>query len=361
MNETRYLVALSLIREIGPITQRRLLKRFKTAEAVFSGSRDELLSVEGIGPARARAIRAFKDWDKVDEILKSAEKEEIDIVSINDEEYPNALKQIEDSPIIIYKRGSLRRDDRFAIAVVGSRRPTEYGLRVTDIIAGELAEAGFTIVSGLARGIDTQAHKAALLRGGRTIAVLGSGIDIPYPPENLGLMRRIERSGAVITEFPPGTKPERGNFPVRNRIISALAMGVLVVEAPSDSGALITARFAMEQGKEVFAVPGMITTGSFQGVHSLLKQGATLVESASDIIRELAPQLKGFIKESRKRKIELTEDEKILVSHLSKEPMHVDVLTRQSRLPLNKVLSIITTLELKGVVKQTEGKRFYLA
>jgi|Deesub1362B_J571_1020462.scaffolds.fasta_scaffold00087_42 DNA processing protein len=360
MSETRYLVALSLIREIGPKTQKRLLKRFKAAEAVFSSSRDDLLSVEGVGPTRAEAIQSFKDWKRVDKILEDAEKGEIEIISINDEEYPVPLRDMEDAPIIIYKRGSLREDDRFAIAVVGSRRPTEYGLRVTDIIAGELAEAGFTIVSGLARGIDTQAHKAALLRKGRTIAVLGSGIDIPYPPENLGLMRRIEQSGAVITEFPPGTKPEKGNFPIRNRIISALAMGVLVVEAPSDSGALITARFAMEQGKEVFAVPGMITTGSFQGVHSLLKQGAILVESGSDIIRELAPQLKGFIKESRKRKIELTEEEKILVKYLSKEPIHVDILTRQSRLPLNKVLSIITTLELKGVVRQAEGKRFYL-
>jgi DNA processing protein len=229
------------------------------------------------------------------------------------------------------------------------------------MLARGLSERGLTIVSGLARGIDTEAHKAAILAGGRTIGVLGSGIDVPYPPENRGLMKRIESSGAVITEFPPGTPPERQNFPVRNRIISGLSLGVIIVEAPEDSGALITANYALEQSREVFAVPGMVTSGKSRGVHRLIKQGATLVEGPDDILQVLAPQLKGLIKDRRKsRKVDLTEDEKLLVQNLGSEPMHIDELTRKVKLPLNRVMALLTGLELKGVVQQMPGKRFHL-
>jgi len=360
MEEIHFLVALSLINEIGPISQKALVKKFGSAEKVFCVSKDELVSVNKIGNTKAEAILNFNKWDKVKKIVENCKKEGIKIVSINDKNYPEPLREIEDAPFLIFKKGELVKEDIFAIAVVGSRKPTKYGLRVTDMIVGELVEAGFTIISGMARGIDTEAHKAAVLRKGRTIAVLGSGIDVPYPAENYFLMKKIEKIGAIITEFPLGTKPEKGNFPRRNRIISGLSMGVLVVEASSDSGALITARHALQQNKEVFAVPGMITSNTTKGTHMLLKEGAVLVESAEDIIKELAPRLKGFINEKKKKDIILSKEEETVIKHLTKEPIHIDILTRESHLPLNKLLSILTGLELKGVVKQTEGKRFYL-
>ena len=356
-----YWIALSLIDEIGPRTIRALLDSFGDAESIFRADLKALLQIDGIGERRARAIKGFDRWEEVDQILGSAESKEIEIITECDERYPLLLKNIPDRPFLLYMMGDIQPEDRFSVAVVGPRKPTEYGVRVADMIAGELAKAGITIVSGMARGIDTVAHKAAIVSGGRTIAVLGSGIDVPYPPENTGLMKRIRRSGCVVSEFPPGTKPLRGNFPVRNRIISGLSLGVVVIEATDDSGALITANYALEHNREVFSVPGMITSSRSSGTHRLIKRGALLVESAQDVLRELAHQLKGFIREDRKKRVSLSEEEQDLVRHLSREPIHVDELTRESKIPLNRILSILTTLELKGVVRQAEGKRFYLS
>ncbi len=350
-----------MIKEIGPMSVRALLDAFGSAEAIFNASAGELKDVEGIGPHRARAIRAFDNWKAVEDTISRSAEEGIRIITENDDAYPSLLRMVDSRPFLIYVKGELVEEDRFSVAVVGPRRPTEYGRRAADLIAGELAEAGLTVVSGLARGIDTVAHTAALIRGGRTIAVLGSGIDVPYPAENAGLMKRIQRSGAVISEFPPGTKPARGNFPVRNRIISGLSLGVVVVEATTDSGALITARYALEQNREVFSVPGMITSKNSAGTNTLIKNGAILVGSAKDVLRELAPQLKGFIKETKRRDIPLSDEERMITEKLSREPVHVDVLTRQCQMPLNRLLSILTGLELKGVVRQARGKRFYLS
>lgn len=361
MDTLYYWIALSLVDEIGSGSIRALLDSFGDAKCIFEADIKDLLQVEGIGEKRARAIKCFNRWKEVERVLSLCETQEIKIITEADESYPAPLKNIHGRPFLLYLKGEILQEDRYAVAVVGPRKPTEYGVRVADMIAGELAKTGITVVSGMARGIDTVAHKAAIIRGGRTIAVLGSGIDVPYPPENAGLMRRITKSGYVVSEFPPGTKPERGNFPVRNRIISGLSLGVVVIEATNDSGALITAEYALEQNREVFSVPGMITSKRSSGTNTLIKRGAVLVESAEDVIKELAPQLKGFIREAAKRSVSLSDDESNIVKYLSKEPVHVDVLTRESKIPLNKLLSILTALELKGVVKQAEGKRFYLS
>ena len=361
MDTLYYWIALSLVDEIGPRSIRELLDSFGDAKYIFEADIMDLLQVEGIGEKRARAIKCFNRWKEVERVLSLCETQEIKVITETDESYPALLKNIHGRPFLLYLKGEILQEDRYAVAVVGPRKPTEYGVRVADMIAGELAKTGITVVSGMARGIDTVAHKAAIIRGGRTIAVLGSGIDVPYPPENAGLMKRITKSGCVVSEFPPGTKPERGNFPVRNRIISGLSLGVVVIEATSYSGALITAEYALEQNREVFSVPGMITSKRSSGTNTLIKKGAVLVESAEDVIKELAPQLKGFIRESTKRSVSLSDDERNIVKYLSKEPVNVDVLTRESKIPLNKLLSILTALELKGVVKQAEGKRFYLS
>jgi len=355
-----YWIALSSIKDVGPARMRNLLRTFGSPGAVFSATLKGLEAVKGVGGHTASAIKSFRDWSGMEEIVRKCENLGIRIIRYNDPSYPAFLREISDSPLIFYARGDIKEEDRFSIAVVGPRRPTDYGIRVTDMIAGELSRSGLTVVSGMARGVDTVAHKAALRRGGRSIAVLGSGLDVPYPPENAGLMKRIAEDGCVISEYPLGTKPERENFPRRNRLISGLSLGVLVVEATSDSGALITARYALEQGREVFAVPGMITSTRSSGTNALIRQGARLVEKASDIIEELAPQLKGFIKERKRRAVSLTDEEKKIAEKLSPEPLHIDELTRQIGLPPYRILGILTTLELKGIVKQAEGKRFYL-
>ncbi len=243
---------------------------------------------------------------------------------------------------------------------MGSRKPTPYGAAVAHGMAKELSAIGLTVVSGLARGIDTAAHTGALVSG-RTIAVMGSGLDVPYPPENKLLMERISESGFVVTEFPPGTKPLKENFPRRNRLISGLSLGVLIVEAAADSGALITARHAHAQGREVFSVPGNISSPASTGTNELIRGGAKVVVSAKDILKELAPVLKGFIKSGKKAKIEITEEEKALCDILSGEPVHVDEILRAAGMPPQKALSLLLGLELKGVIRQMEGKRFHLA
>jgi DNA processing protein len=271
------------------------------------------------------------------------------------------LREIEDAPMVIYLKGDTQPQDRYAIAIVGSRKPTHYGESVAENISEELASMGFTIVSGMARGIDALSHKGALSAGGRTIAVLGSGLDVPYPSENKMLMDRIASSGCVISEFPPGTPPDKENFPRRNRLISGLSLGTLVIEATSESGSLITARYALEQGREVFAVPGNITSSTSEGTNELIKKGAILARKAEDIIEELAPVLKGYIRSKDKVKVEVTEEEKNLCNLLSGEPKQIDIISRESGLPSSKVLGILLGLELKGAVRQTTGKRFYLA
>ncbi|MEJ2695351.1 MAG: DNA-processing protein DprA [Candidatus Sulfobium sp.] len=361
MSEARYWIGLSLVPDVGPVTSRKLLAVMGTPENIFRAGTKDLLSLKGFRKETADNIRNFRFWDEVERYERETRKKGIRVVGLDDPLYPAPLKEIEGAPVVLYMTGEYQPDDRFGIAVVGSRKYTYYGESVTQKIAGELSAAGFTIVSGLARGVDTLSHKSALASGGRTIAVLGSGSDICYPSENRGLMEKIASSGCVISEFPPGTAPNRENFPRRNRLISGLALGVLVVEAAPESGSLITANYALEQNKEVFAVPGNITSPNSEGTNRLIRQGAKLVMKAGDVIEELAPVLKGFITARKEESVELSEEERSLCRALSREPRHIDTVTREVSLPAHKTLEVMLSLELKGVVRQSGGKRFYLA
>lgn len=360
MSDLKYWIALTEVPDIGPVTAKKLLATYKTPEAIFNAPYKELCSIDIINKKRAKNIKEYSGWKEIDSQLEKLDIKGIKIVTFNDKDYPETLRNIDDAPVVLYIKGKMQMEDKFAIAVVGSRKYSFYGRFTAEKLSSELSSMGFTIVSGMARGIDTLAHAAAIKSGGRSIAVLGSGIDVPYPPENKGLMEKISDSGYVMSEFRPGTQPDRENFPRRNRLISGLSLGVLVVEAASDSGSLITASCAAEQGKEVFAVPGNINSVNSAGTNELIKNGAKLVQNVGDIIEELAPVLKGFIKTKEKVRVELSDEERRLCDIMTAEPRHVDMLSRESGMPVSKMLGILLGLELKGVAKQTEGKKFFL-
>ena len=361
MSDVRHWIGLSMVHDIGPVTSRKLLATFESPENIFKADTDSLMSVKGVSRERAENISKFSQWDEIEKHLGIMENKGIEAVPYLNDRYPEVLRNIEDAPVVLYMKGEYQPDDRFAIGVVGSRKHTAYGESVTQRIAGELSAAGFTVISGLARGIDTLSHKSALAAGGRTIAVLGSGPDVCYPAENRGLTERIISSGCVISEFLPGTLPNKENFPRRNRLISGLSLGILVVEATDNSGSLITAGYALEQNKEVFAVPGNITSRNSEGTNKLIKQGAKIVLKTDDIIEELAPMLKGYIRMNRKESVPLEGEENKICTILSREPKQVDLLSRESGLPVNQLLNLLLSLELKGIVKQASGKRFYIA
>ena len=290
------------------------------------------------------------------------------IIALGDERYPERLRTIHNLPAVLYCDGLTETGDRQAVAIVGSRRATPYGLRVTEALAGELSRLGITIVSGFARGIDAAAHRAALAAGGRTIAVLGCGLDVDYPPGHKSLHVEIAAGGAVLTEFAPGTPPRAAHFPRRNRIISGLALGVVVIEAAEDSGSLITARLALEQGREVFAVPGPIEAPTSRGPHGLLKQGAKLVEMVDDIVEELLPQLDRSLQTLKTepiaalpKHVELSSSERAMLDMMSREPLHLDELTERTGLTSAVVAGILLGLELRALVKQVPGQRYCLA
>ena len=295
------------------------------------------------------------------EILSA--KNKIRELRLTDEGYPTNLKYIYDPPPALYIKGNIIPQDNIAIAIVGSRQASYYGLKNAQELAFELAAKGITIISGLARGVDSAAHRGALKAKGRTIAVLGSGLNMIYPVENKGLAEEISQNGAVISEFSQDTPPHRQNFPRRNRIISGLSLGVLVVEAAKRSGALITVGFALEQGREVFALPGKIDSFTSQGTHDLIKQGAKLVESTEDIIEELEPLRSSQTNQTRsesKTKIEpnLPEEEKQVYSCLSCEPLHIDELAQKVNLSYGRLLTCLLKLEYKKLVKELPGKAF---
>jgi DNA processing protein len=360
MSNLIYWIALTEVPEIGPITAKKLLAIYKRPESIFKASYKELSGIPGISSRRAKNIKDFSGWGKIENSIKMLEHRGIRTVIFHDKDYPETLKNIDDAPIVFYMKGKIQKEDRYAISIVGSRKFSSYGKFASEKLSGELASMGFTIVSGMARGIDTLAHTAAIKSGGRSIAVLGSGIDIPYPAENKGLIEKIASSGYVMSEFSLGTKPDKENFPKRNRLISGLSLGVLVVEATAESGSLITATYAMEQGKEVFAVPGCINSLNSEGTNGLIKKGAKLVQKVEDVVEELAPILKGFLRSKEKAKIELTVDEQRVCDIMTSEPRHVDVLSRESSMPASKVLGILLSLELKGIARQAEGKKFFL-
>lgn len=362
MSDSAHWIALSMVPDVGPVMARRLLAVFGTPEKIFGAGHEELTGVAGISRERAAAIKEFGLWGAVEACLRAAGSNGIGIIPQDDQRYPAVLKETEGAPIVLYMRGDYLDADRYGVAVVGSRDHSAYGEQTTRQLVRDLAATGLTIISGMARGIDTLAHRETLAAGGRTIAVLGSGLDVCYPSENRGLMDRLARSGCAVSEFPPGTMPLRENFPRRNRLISGLSLGVLVVEAAVDSGSLITAQYAVEQNREVFAVPGNITSVTSGGTNKLIRQGARLVTASRDIIEELAPVLKGFLHSDRSvPAVEMSGEESRVCTVLSREPKHIDMLSRETMLPVQQILGVLLSLEMKGVVRQGAGKRFYLA
>ncbi len=359
--EIFYWLALSLTPGVGSIFIKRLLDRFGTPEAVFQAPLDELLQIEGLGEKVAREIQKGPAEKKVEKELHLLEGVGGKVMTMKDASYPKRLKEIYDPPPVLYVRGELREEDELAVAIVGSRKTTPYGKWMTEKMGQELARHGITIVSGMARGIDSHAHWGALSGGGRTIAVLGSGVDVVYPPENRNLYKRIIDQGAVLSEFPMGSPPEGGHFPKRNRIISGLSIGVVVVQAGMESGSLITANYALEQGREVFAVPGNVGSDSSRGTHQLIKDGAKLVESSEDILEEVLPQWRRereTPQDVERPVLDLSEEENVLYEQLGETPLHIDVLIRESQFDPGKVSSLLLNLELKGLISQWPGKCF---
>lgn len=355
---------------IGDATLCRLVQSFGSPEAVLAAPMDALLAVGRVNLMQAKAIREGPDRttrEAIDRELALIEHQHISVVTFLDAAYPPRLKAIADPPPLLYVSGSLSDADQAAVAVVGSRGVSPAGRVFTERLSRELALAGLTVVSGLARGVDAAAHRGALEAKGRTLAVLGCGIDRTYPPEHQALRKQIEAGGAVLTELPPGAYPHSYHFPRRNRIISGLCLGVVVTEAALQSGSLITARMAAEQGREVFAVPGPVQAENSRGVHGLIKQGAKLVETVDDILDELVPQLEPPLRErlehyragrsliAQPAVPALALEEASLYRLLSSEPVHIDELIVKTGLPAAQVTSLLLSLELKGAIRQLPG------
>ncbi len=357
-DERAYLISLSQIPGLRLKTVDFLLKHFKSFKGLWGATRKELEQFVDLPANFIDSFFRIKDAGDSKDLMGRLYKENIGILTLLDSKYPTSLKQIYDPPLVLYYQGSLDMEEEFMIGIVGSRRTTVYGEKVAEKFGRELAKAGFTIISGMARGVDSYAHKGCLDVKGKTIAVLGSGLDITYPRENAKLADEIKSTGVLLTEYPLGTPPLAANFPARNRIIAGLSLGVLVVEAAIKSGALITADFAMEAGKDVFAVPGPITSPNSEGTNNLIKQGAKLVSQAGDILEEygfannLTPaQPENFFKN-------LTPDEDLIYETLSFTPLRVEEIARETGWPPSKVQTILTLLELQGVVEQRVGKQF---
>ena len=354
-------MALSTAPNVGNKRMAALVMHFGTPRQAMDASLKELRRVEDVGEITAFSIKSQVDWKEADKQVKEFEKSGCGWICITDSDYPPRLKQIPDPPCFLFARGDFSEADELAVAIVGSRNSTDYGKSITQRIAGDLVANGITIISGLASGIDTFAHQSALASGGRTIAVLGSGLDIVYPSENKKMAEEIAEKGALISEFLFGTTPLAENFPRRNRIISGLSLGVVVVEAPSKSGALLTAECALDQNREVFAVPGNLGKKTSEGTNNLIRQGAKLVTNAKDILEELNLSGRKKLKESLQALPQLPEEEKIIYQGLTEEPIHIDKLAAVSNLSVPKVLTGLLNLELKGLARQLSGKNFVRA
>jgi len=354
---------------IGNHIFKRLIDSFKSPQSVFKASYNSLCEVEGITQKLVKEIKRHKTPDRVKRELDLILQKDYQIVTLTDSDFPPLLLQIPDPPPFLYVLGRLENTVRI-IAIVGSRNATAYGISTTKRLCANLAALDIVIASGMAKGIDTAAHIGALQGRGKTIAVLGSGLDRIYPAENLDLYHKISQNGAVISEFPLMTEPEAYNFPIRNRIISGISLGTVVVEATRKSGSLITARLAAEQNREVFAVPGSVRSYKSMGTHTLIKQGAKLVEHAQDIIEEISqiigtpPVQNAIDKNEFTERVELPEfstDESQVFDTLGPYPVHIDELVRKLSMEPGKLLSILLQLELKQVVQQTPGKFFSIS
>ena len=356
-------VALSRVQGLGCVSFKKLAGHFGDPTEALSASTAALAEIQGLDQSVIDGLRNFSAWDEAEKEIIRAEKAAVKIVPFTDSSYPARLRMISDPPSLLYLKGEIRRDDEKAVAVVGSRSTSDYGRRVARDLCRGLASLGFTVVSGMARGIDGTAHETSLNAGGRTIAVLGSGVDRVYPAEHDKLYRRISENGAVISEFPMGTRPLAFNFPARNRLISGLSLGVVVVEATEKSGSLITAALALEQGREVFAVPGEVGASRSRGAHRLIRQGAKLVETVDDIVEEIAPQLlvrSGKTLSAPRRTLpqNLGDEFQRIFGLFQERPLQIDEVIESSRCSPSRVSEILLELELQGYIKQLPGKKY---
>ena len=364
MDAREALVALNLIEGVGPVRVRQLLEHFGDAPAILDASRQQLLQVRGIGEDTADAVA---NWEKKADLgaeLQRIREFGCHIVTQVDPEYPELLRQIYDPPVVLYLKGTLSPKDKNSVAMVGSRMTTHYGIEIARKLAYQLAYVGVTVVSGGARGIDSAAHQGALTAKGRTIAVLGTGINLVTPPENAELFERIAANGAVITQFPFNRPPDKQSFPIRNRIVAGMTLGTVVVEANLTSGALITANFAAEYGRQVFAVPGRIDSPRSKGCHDLIKKGAKLCESAEDILSEFeylfppANRPPSAAETGVLPAIELSVNEQKVFDTLDHEESSIDDAIRKSGLPASAVSVALLSLEMKHLIRQLPGKMF---
>ncbi len=352
----KYWLALGRVKGLELFFLKGLFDRFGGPEGIFNAGRAEL---SGFSTALADNVGAFSDWDWVDRELELIEEKGARVITYSDPEYPALLREINDPPCLLYARGPGVPPASPSVAIVGTRHPTHYGVKMSEVLARDLSAMGVTVVSGMARGCDTAAHRGALKAGGATVAVLGTGIDVPYPRENGKMYEEIAEKGLVVTELPVSTPPAPYNFPKRNRIISGLCTGVVVVEAPLRSGALMTARLALEYNREVMAVPGPATSFRSAGTNRLLKDGATLVETAEDVLAAMSleaasPENAGPGGPTP----ELTEDELVLWKSLGEVPAHIDEIARSAGVTVTRASATLMEMELKGLVIQEPGKRF---
>jgi DNA processing protein len=362
---------LLAVKGLGPVTYTRLINRFGSPKAIRSSDPHILIEKGEISPSLARALHqsiSAEEQDHIAKELQAVQDGRFSILTLADAHYPPRLKTITDPPPVLWCTGQLQDRDQHALAVVGSRKGSHLGRTFTRQLSSDLAALGFTIVSGLARGIDAAAHEGALVSSGRTLAVLGCGIDRLYPPEHGPLRQRIEQQGAVLSEFPMGTLPHSYHFPQRNRVISGLSLGVIVTEATSRSGSLITARMALDQNREIFAVPGNVTNTLTRGPHRLIKEGAKLVENSLDIVEEILPMLEpSFRDHLEKQQLALQSppptpslgpEEQRLFDCISLDPVSLDDLISQGSYSPSEVMSILLSLEIKGLIKQIPGLQY---
>lgn len=350
---------LCMVPGVGPRTRMALLERFGSAAAILRAPPSQLREVQGVGPKLVEKICQADRIDveaEIDNCCRGA----IEIVTELDERYPRALREIHDPPGVLFVRGELLPRDALAIGIVGTRHASAYGLRQAERLAASLSRAGLTIVSGLARGIDGAAHRAALEAGGRTIAVLASGVLNIYPPEHDRLAEQVAQHGAVLSEAPPLAEPLSGGFPQRNRIISGLSLGVIVIEAGERSGSLITARHAMEQGREVFAVPGNVDNRMSRGCHRLLRDGAVLVESADDVLEALGPLVEAAPRDDgpavhHPAELLLNEPEQAVLGAIALEPTSIDQIAAATQMPVPQILATLSVLEMRHLIRRTSG------
>lgn len=363
MTRTEAYLALNLIPNIGPVRVRKLLQAFSSPERILSASAKEIRSVEGFGEDLTAALVGWQNTCDLTRELRRIQEENLTILTQEDENYPALLKELYDPPIVLYVRGEITARDRHAIAIVGSRRATNYGMTIAKKLGFQLAYAGYTVVSGLARGVDTAAHEGALASTGRTIAVIGAGHGKLYPPENQGLADRIAQQGAVVSQFPVDTPPDKQTFPTRNRVVSGWSSGVVVVEAPLRSGSLITAGQALEQNRTVYAVPGNIDRPTSQGCNRLIQEGAKLIMDGSDVIDDLLTLFPTQPKAAQAPatstpSVRLTNEESAVYSSLGDKEAHINDLAQELGLALPALNVTLMKLEMKRLIKALPGKYY---